>query len=542
MIRHMIGRHGKETGADDVDKAIEFILDVMNNFDHVRLGNNGALIFSIENGREKTGKRAISILLSSKTGDFYGIVSSGYEGVERLKKRPQLWAGSAIITPATDSATEPVTTLDARQGGEQIGSASGQSSSLSAGKDSDSSATVQGNGEKVSENQSPDGVQAALAAAERETDTEPTEAQKEAGAAAQGAGHASLDYRDPQGRIIPGNAISDIMKVLNDNQIGWWIDERGLLSVKGWCRQIADAINDCNIFLFVASERSNVSENTANEITYAISQKKHVIVLRLDKSPFHKDVSLNVIRIHYLNYFLDRRKALRDLVATIKKVNTDKVVLDMAVKIQEIPDEEPFGDIMMSQLVLAAFNAGDIKTSVGHFKTLVEKLPCESETGYDKVKEYIKRLDKIADERNYNVRCTNIESLISDIKKEDSSVTERSMQVLVILIKMFLYFQIGDIQEVIRIQKELDDVRFELSFLERNADTINEVTDVAVKGVTMVLGVAAKLKGMGGSLGTGLIKGATTTEKINLVKTSEKINYQKKVFETLRSVCQALRF
>lgn len=188
MIRHMIGRHGKETGADDVDKAIEFILDVMNNFDHVRLGNNGALIFSIENGREKTGKRAISILLSSKTGDFYGIVSSGYEGVERLKKRPQLWAGSAIITPATDSATEPVTTLDARQGGEQIGSASGQSSSLSAGKDSDSSATVQGNGEKVSENQSPDGVQAALAAANQETDTEPTEAQKEAGAAAQGAG------------------------------------------------------------------------------------------------------------------------------------------------------------------------------------------------------------------------------------------------------------------------------------------------------------------------------------------------------------------
>ena len=124
----------------------------MNNFDHVRLGNNGALIFSIENGREKTGKRAISILLSSKTGDFYGIVSSGYEGVERLKKRPQLWAGSAIITPATDSATEPVTTLDARQGGEQIGSASGQSSSLSEDKDTENVSNAQGNGEKFLKN------------------------------------------------------------------------------------------------------------------------------------------------------------------------------------------------------------------------------------------------------------------------------------------------------------------------------------------------------------------------------------------------------
>jgi hypothetical protein len=111
MILHMIDRHGKETGADDVDKAIAFILDVMNNFDHVRLGYNGALIFSIENDRKKTGKRAVSILLSSKTGDFYGIVSSGYEGVEKLKKRPELWAGSAIITHTTDSVTAPTHTL-----------------------------------------------------------------------------------------------------------------------------------------------------------------------------------------------------------------------------------------------------------------------------------------------------------------------------------------------------------------------------------------------------------------------------------------------
>ena len=255
MIEHMIGRHGKETGAKDVDKAVEFILDVMNNFDHVRLGYNGALIFSVENGRDKTGKRAISILLSSKTGDFYGIVSSGYEGVERLKKRPLLWAGSAVITPATDSATEPVTTLDAQQGGEQLGSASGQSG-LSEGKMlwrtpkdattasveqqgldyaqpsetetatkgsgitpqstdmspsevkvSENPATVQEKNEKVAENQAPNDVQAALAAAEQETNTEPTEAQKEAGNYKKG--HVKIDGYDvtienPKGSVRSG--------------------------------------------------------------------------------------------------------------------------------------------------------------------------------------------------------------------------------------------------------------------------------------------------------------------------------------------------
>ena len=70
----------------------------------------------------------------------------GREG-RKGKKRPELWAGSAVITPATDSATEPVTTLDAQQGGEQIGSASGQSG-LAVGKGSEQSAAVQRKGEK----------------------------------------------------------------------------------------------------------------------------------------------------------------------------------------------------------------------------------------------------------------------------------------------------------------------------------------------------------------------------------------------------------
>lgn len=207
MIAHMIGQHGKETGAVDVDKAIEFILDVMNHFDHVRLGYNGALIFSVENGRDKTGKRAISILLSSKTGDFYGIVSSGYEGVDRLKKRPLLWAGSAIITPATDSATVPVTTLDAQQGGEQIGSASSQSIESSKGKGSEISPTDQEKSRKVAGSGTPNEAQAAVEAAEAKTDTEPTEAQKEAGNYKKG--HVKIDGLDitienPKGSVRSG--------------------------------------------------------------------------------------------------------------------------------------------------------------------------------------------------------------------------------------------------------------------------------------------------------------------------------------------------
>ncbi|UKK52167.1 hypothetical protein L6472_06185 [Prevotella sp. E13-17] len=147
MLKHVQMRHGKETKITNEKEAILFITDVVKNFDHIRLGNDGALIFSIENGREKTGKRAITILLGSDNGDYYGIKTSGYESVERLNKRPVLWEGSAIITPSTDSATEPVTTRDAQQGGEQIGSAPGQSG-LPVGKDREKDDTIQENSVK----------------------------------------------------------------------------------------------------------------------------------------------------------------------------------------------------------------------------------------------------------------------------------------------------------------------------------------------------------------------------------------------------------
>ena len=210
MVAHMIARHGKSTGAVDVDKAISFILDVMNNFDHVRLGYNGALIFSIENGRNKTGRRAVTILLSSNSGEFYGVSSSGYEGIDKLKKRPELWAGSAVITPATDSATEPVTTLDAQQGGEQIGSASGQSGlnneekpASASSSDIETEPEGKRNGTATPQNgaisfgkvtEKDNSVQTSIANAEAETDTDPSEAQKKAGNYKKG--HVKIDGFD----------------------------------------------------------------------------------------------------------------------------------------------------------------------------------------------------------------------------------------------------------------------------------------------------------------------------------------------------------
>lgn len=127
MLNHIKSRHGKETGITTDSEAIKFVIDVLKNFDHVRLGYDGALIFSIENGRNRTGKRAVTILINSNDGGFYGVKSSGYESLKGLEKRTLLWERGANETSTTAAATASVTTNESQLSSEQSGSASHQS-------------------------------------------------------------------------------------------------------------------------------------------------------------------------------------------------------------------------------------------------------------------------------------------------------------------------------------------------------------------------------------------------------------------------------
>ena len=139
MVRHILTRHGQELGISTPDEAIHFVRDVMANFDHVRLGNDGALVFSIENGRKKTGKRAITIFISEEGGDFYGLKTSGFESMKGLEKRPLLWErGVKNDSSSTATATANVATNESQLSGEQSGNASNQSIGLD-GKDTNNS-------------------------------------------------------------------------------------------------------------------------------------------------------------------------------------------------------------------------------------------------------------------------------------------------------------------------------------------------------------------------------------------------------------------
>lgn len=139
MAQHIIKQHAKELGISTQEEAVAFVVGIMQHFDHVREGNKpNTYIFSIEKGRSRTGKRAVTLVLPSRSGEYLGVSSSGYEKVSRLKERALLWEeGANNEAPTTETASANVTSPSATQGGMTGGSASNQSNALSQGKDSE---------------------------------------------------------------------------------------------------------------------------------------------------------------------------------------------------------------------------------------------------------------------------------------------------------------------------------------------------------------------------------------------------------------------
>lgn len=154
MAQHIIKQHAKELGISTQEEAVAFVVGIMQHFDHVREGNKpNTYIFSIEKGRSRTGKRAVTLVLPSKSGEYLGVSSSGYEKVSRLKERALLWEeGANNMAPTTETASANVPTPSATQGGMTGGSASNQSNALSQGKDSEKN-TAEGSASEMTPEQ-----------------------------------------------------------------------------------------------------------------------------------------------------------------------------------------------------------------------------------------------------------------------------------------------------------------------------------------------------------------------------------------------------
>ena len=202
---HIEAGHGDQIRAAGFSSVEEFVETVARNYDTIREGNaianNQTYLLEVSDEHNNT-----LFIQLSRDGSYWNVNSAGIFRKKYSRRKRKV---ASLLTIGNSSNTE---TVEVNRGHTKGVTATSENSSLtSVGKGGKNSATVQEKTVKVAENQEPNAVQTALAAAEQETNTEPTEAQKEAGNYKKG--HVRIDGFDvtienPKGSVRRGTDAS----------------------------------------------------------------------------------------------------------------------------------------------------------------------------------------------------------------------------------------------------------------------------------------------------------------------------------------------
>lgn len=131
--------------------------------------------------------------------------------------------------------------------------------------------------------------------------------------------YSHYDYIDENKEVIPNNPVSEIMQLLKDNHISYWIDEKGIFHGDEFLELLAENIENSKILLFLSSKNSNKSDWTSKEISAATQWKKKIIPVRLDDSSYNRKVMLQISDLDYVEYYKNPALAQQSLIRSIQK-------------------------------------------------------------------------------------------------------------------------------------------------------------------------------------------------------------------------------
>ena len=171
-LLHIEAGHGDQIRAAGFSSVEEFVETVARNYDTIREGSiiadNQTYLLEVSDEHNNT-----LFIQLSRDGSYWNVNSAGIFKKKYSRRKPEVFTRPAL-EPDTNTDTSGVDSGQANG----VTTPAGNSPQTSESKGKGNSSTSQAKGEKVAENQSSSAVQAALAAAEQETNTEPTEAQK----------------------------------------------------------------------------------------------------------------------------------------------------------------------------------------------------------------------------------------------------------------------------------------------------------------------------------------------------------------------------
>ena len=130
--------------------------------------------------------------------------------------------------------------------------------------------------------------------------------------------YSRRDYVDKQKNVVPNNEVSKIKEALINAGITYWFDEDGIYSGQNFVEKIVTNIEAAKIFLFLSTANSNKSPWTCKEIASAAELGKHIIPVRIDDSPYNKNVLFRIADLDYIEYYTNPQNGMVALIKSIK--------------------------------------------------------------------------------------------------------------------------------------------------------------------------------------------------------------------------------
>jgi hypothetical protein len=108
-----------------------------------------------------------------------------------------------------------------------------------------------------------------------------------------------------------------IKEAFDEAGVTYWFDEDGIYAGDPFASSVAKAIYYCDVFLYISSERSNLSPWISNEVAMAFAYKKKIIPVRIDDSSYNESIALYIQNLDYVDYSANPDKAMARLVSSV---------------------------------------------------------------------------------------------------------------------------------------------------------------------------------------------------------------------------------
>lgn len=342
--------------------------------------------------------------------------------------------------------------------------------------------------------------------------------------------YARKDYRDKDGQIIVGNPIDKIKETLKANGVEYWIDER-INPGDPFAKNIGDAISNCDVFLFVSSVNSNESEWAHGEIATARTLNKRIIPIKIDDAQYHTSYLVYMAHLDFIDYTQDKNMALQKLVHYVleKRINVN---LPDYITFQKKGKDLNLGKEKLSQKVERLFKSFALSDAITCFLDIVTEIKKLTGAQCKGLEDAVKKLNHVKDFSNADFQKKSLSGICMSMYESSMSVS-RVDKLLLQLGLMSLYFYLGEIAVLKKIQNEIRECRFDLSWWEKNGDDIKEIGGMA-------FGFAAALF-TGTNAGAGMLYGHKSGKQAS-DQHKNKVKQSKLYFDALQDTILSVNF